>query len=117
MKKTPLLLVLVVFAFFLFYLHQKIQIYTVAFQLSKNYNDYQEAAAQKDYLRYSFSKKASLAYVSDWSSEQNFSAPGQERLFAFKPASEVEIQIAQERSFFERLQIPASISDVFARDP
>ncbi len=116
MKKTPIFLTLVIFTFLFIYLHQKVQIYATAFELSRKYDYYQELAAQKDYLRYNFSKKVSLSYVSEWFNEQDFSAPERERVLAFRPDVDGPTQVVQERSFFERLQIPASISDVFARD-
>lgn len=115
MKKTPLTLVLAVFVLLLFYLHQKVEIYTMAFQLSSDYNDYQDLASQKDCLRYDFAKRASLSSLSDWLIAEDFSAPERERLLVFRPRTDTEIQMAQERSFFERLRLPLSISDVFAR--
>ncbi len=117
MKKTHLLLVLSIFALLLFYLHQKIQIYAVAFEVSKSYDDYQLLASQRDYLGYRFSKRTSLSEVSQWVVAENFSAPGKERLLAFRPYPDTDqLQVARQKSFFERLRIPASISDVFARE-
>lgn len=111
----PLLLVLTVFIFLLFYLHQKVQIYSTAFQLSRNYRNYQEFASQKDYLRYNFSKRTSLVYLSDWVSEQNFTAPEKERLLAFRPSG-AEPEVAERELLFGRFHIPAFISEVFARE-
>lgn len=115
MKKMPLILILGIFSLLLFYLHQKIQIYTVAFELSKNYQAYQELTAQRDYLQYTFSQKTSLASLGNWVADNNFSAPDKERVFAFRPGSGEETQVVRQ-SFFERFHIPASISEVFARD-
>lgn len=114
-KKMPLFLVLVLFFFSLFYLHQKVLIHAAAFQLSRKYSRYQELISQKDYLRYNFSKKTSLSYVSNWFSDQDFSAPERERLLVFRPGAETEIQVARESSFLERFRVPTSISEVFAR--
>ncbi|MCF7870992.1 MAG: hypothetical protein K9L95_00085 [Candidatus Omnitrophica bacterium] len=117
MKKiSPLLLVFTVFVFLSLYLHQKIQIYAAAFNLQKNYNDYQELAAKKDYLMHGYLKKVSLSCVSNWVSAQDFSSPGKEKLLVFKPRERMKANSVSKKSFLGRIRPSASIADVFAKE-
>ncbi|MCF7874557.1 MAG: hypothetical protein K9L87_03905 [Candidatus Omnitrophica bacterium] len=115
-KISPLLLVFTIFIFLSLYLHQKIQIYAAAFNLQKNYNNYQELAAKKDYLMQSYLKKVSLSQVSSWVSAQNFSSPGKEKLLVFKPRDNRETNTVAKKSFLGRIRSSASIADVFAKE-
>ncbi len=115
-KISPLLLVVILFVFLLAYLHQKIQIYTAAFRLNKNYNTYQELVAKKDYLSYNFSKKVSLSNVDEWVLAKNFSSPAEEKLLVFKPDNRIKDGPVSEKSFLERIRSTASIADVFAKE-
>ncbi|MFO8053454.1 MAG: hypothetical protein R6U54_05820 [Candidatus Omnitrophota bacterium] len=115
-KISPLALVFIIFIFLSIYLHQKVQIYTTAFHLQKNYNDYQELVAKKDYLMHNFSKKVSLSRVSEWVLAQKLSSPEKERLLVFKPNDRTETNTVLKESFFERIRSSASITDVFAKE-
>jgi hypothetical protein len=115
-KISPLLLVFIIFAFLAIYLHQKVQIYTTAFYLQKNYNDCQELAAKKDYLMHNFSKKVSLSYVSKWVLAEKLSSPEKEKLLVLKSKDGIEADAVSKKSFFERIKSSASIADVFAKD-
>lgn len=115
-KISPLLLVFIIFAFLAIYLHQKVQIYTTAFYLQKNYNDYQELAAKKDYLMHNFSKKISLSHVSKWVLAEKFCSPEKGKLLVLKPKERIEVNVVSKKSFLERIKSSASIADVFAKD-
>ncbi|MCF7873899.1 MAG: hypothetical protein K9L84_00780 [Candidatus Omnitrophica bacterium] len=115
-KISPLILVSIIFIFLSVYLHQKVQIYTAAFYLQKNYNNYQELVAKKDYLMHNFSKKVSLSHVSKWVLAEKLSSPGKEKLLVFKPNDQVETDTVSKKSFFKRIRSSASIADVFAKE-
>lgn len=117
MKKTsPIILALIIFIFLSIYLHQKVQIYTTAFCLQDNYNHYQELAAEKDYLVHNFTKKVSLSSVNKWVLVQNFSSPEKEKLLAFRPYEQNEVNNNPSRSFFENIRSSTPVADVFAKE-
>ena len=68
----PAVIILIVFVGSFIYLHQKIEIYTQAYQLSGNSRLYNELLDKKDYLLYNFSKEISIAKVNQWAQNENF---------------------------------------------
>lgn len=54
------------------YLHQKIQVYVQAYQISMYHRCLTELIDKKDYLVYNFSKEISLAKVNKWADGNKF---------------------------------------------
>jgi hypothetical protein len=118
MRKTiPIILPIFLFFSFLFYLHQKIQIYVEAYRLSKHYNYYNELVDKRDYLMYNFSKEVSLAKVNQWAQEENFAPVSRERLLALNIETEEPIASNKIISLLNRfLNTSTSTSTALAKE-
>jgi len=76
------MLVAIIFAALFLRLHQKVQIYVEAYNLSKNYSVYNNLADKRDYLTYNFNKKVSVAKLSQWAEDNKFSLVGKNNVLA-----------------------------------
>jgi hypothetical protein len=83
MKKiNPVIIIFIVFMGSFIYLHQKIEIYVQAYQLSSNYHVYNELVDKKDYLMYNFTKEISIAKVNQWAQSENFRPVSKDQILA-----------------------------------
>jgi hypothetical protein len=82
MKRKPMIFIVFMFVLSSLYLHQKVQIYVQAYQLSRNYQVYNELLDKNDYLMYNFAKLISLAKVNQWAENNNFHFVGREKMLA-----------------------------------
>ena len=86
MKKGKIFIIIaVVFISSLLYLHQKIQIFVEAYQLSANFSRYNELVDKRDYLMYNFTKEISIARVNEWAQRENFEPVSSEKMLALGP--------------------------------
>lgn len=79
-----MILTLAVFFTSLLYLHQKVQIYVGAYQLSKNNQRYNELADRRDYLKHEFAGKVSLEKINQWAQANSFLPVDRDRMLALK---------------------------------
>ncbi len=71
-KASPAIIIFIVFIASFIYLHQKIEIYVQAYELSSSHRAYNELVDKKDYLMYNFTKEISIAKVNQWAQSENF---------------------------------------------
>ena len=108
---------LIIFSCALVYLHQKVNVYVSACQLSDNYSYYEELAAKRDYLTYVFNKEMSLPKINQWVDKNNFSFNGRSREIAMnlrkdKPKAGGALAAA----FGRVMNIPAAVGTAMAHD-
>lgn len=118
MKKTSIIIIGSVFIFSFIYLHQKVQIYVQAYQLSQISQAYNELIDKKDYLMYNFAKLVSLAKVNQWAEDNNFRFVERERMIALNlkeekgPVSDNKLAFLYNRF----LKIPTASSTALAKE-
>lgn len=118
-QKTPFFMLAVIFALSFIYLHQKVQIYVAAYQLSRNSQAYNELVDKRDYLMYNFSKKIPLAKVNQWAQEHDFGLIDKERKLALNlKADGLSVNKDSPLAFlYSRfINIPAGSSTALAED-
>lgn len=81
MRSMPVFMCLVCAAVFL-RLHQKVQVYSEAYRLSKNYRMCNNLADTRDYLTYTYAKHTSVAVLSQWADENKYGFVGKEKMLA-----------------------------------
>ncbi len=117
--KKALYLVLPVLIFIptLLYLHQKVQIYVEAYQLSKNYSYHNELIDKRDYLMYNFSKEVSLAKVNQWAKDQHFMPVDKNNIYTLNTDNKEEARDNKIVSLINRIfNASSSASTALAKD-
>jgi len=99
--RKALSFIIILFVFSLAYLHQKVNIYIEAYQLTANYGQHNDLLAKRDNLMCAFSKEVSLARINQWAQDQKFSTLNSEKVIALdtKKAGIV----SNPTSFFDRI--------------
>jgi len=96
------------------YLHQRVQIYIEAYNLSRNYKLCKELIDKRDALLYNFYCKVPLERVNQWVESNEFKLVEKERIFAFKVSNKGEkTRESRMRNFrlsFNRLLRPSYAS-------
>lgn len=117
-KKMPLVVSGIIFVGAFFYLHQKVQTYVQAYQLNKNYQQYNELVDKRDYLMYNFTRDTSLPKINQWAESNGLSLVEQEKKLVLNlrdekfPGSENKFD-----SLFSRfLRVPSASSTALAEE-
>lgn len=118
-RKMPVIFMGFIFILSFFYLHQKVQIYVQAYQLSSNYQGYNELVDKKDYLMYNFAKSISFAKVNHWAENNGFQPVEKKRTLALNlRAEKLPVRKFNKLALLYNrfLQLPAASSTALAEE-
>ena len=116
-KGLHLVLPVLIFLPTLLYLHQKVQIYVQAYQLSNNYRYHNELVDKRDYLMYNFAKEVSLAKVNQWAVGQNFTPVDRNKMYTLNTKGQEKISDNKIVSLINRfLRVSTATSTALAKD-
>jgi len=117
--KKALHFILPVFIFLpaFLYLHQKVQIYVEAYQLSNNYYRHNELLDKRDYLMYNFAKEVSLSKVNQWAQVQRFTLVDKTKVLALDTQQKQQVSRNKVALLVDRfLNASASASTALAKE-
>ena len=77
------------------YLHQKVVIYVQAYELSKNYQTYNDLVDERDFLMSNFKKEASLPKINQWAADNNLVPVAKERILGLNLRRQSPVTVAQ----------------------
>ena len=117
-RNKSFILVVVIFIFALVYLHQKVLISVETYQLSSNYQTYNELVDKRDFMMYNFIQKVSLPKVNKWAETNDFLPIEKGRLLALNIKREqTESRDSKIAFIFNRfLGISTAASTALAKD-